>query len=290
MSGSDRLLLSLLIKSALLEKKGAEFERFFTSAAIEIWGEDFEPWKPQGRYGDFKCDGYRRSTLTVFQCNAPEQFAAREVEGKIERDFEGARAHFGNRMTRWIFVHNQRETPAKANELLHKLRERYPNIDLVIWTLGHLEREILALPNTALRNLIPGFVDGQEFSPDFDELLSRRYDQSTPPTPPAQPPPAAPANINALHDALHGLSHEDEEVRRRLLGYSWWFDPATKAEVHGRIAKLGHQDDIVVLNAQRLEQAGLIKVTDNHYLPIVEEVCLQAADSLMGELLQELDA
>src|SRR5690349_1168859 len=104
MSGTDRLLLSLMIKFALLDKKGAAFEQFFTAAAIELWGDDFEPWKPQGKYGDYKCDGYRRSTQTVFQCNAPEQFVARDVEGKIEKDFEGARAAFGNRMKVWIFV------------------------------------------------------------------------------------------------------------------------------------------------------------------------------------------
>ncbi|PQZ39517.1 hypothetical protein CQ059_23400 [Brucella pseudogrignonensis] len=30
----------------LLEKKG-EFEVFFTNAAIELWGDNLEPWKPR---------------------------------------------------------------------------------------------------------------------------------------------------------------------------------------------------------------------------------------------------
>ncbi|MBY3136533.1 hypothetical protein [Rhizobium laguerreae] len=45
MSGSDRLPLELMVIIALLEKKG-EFEGFFTNAANELWGDDFEPWKP----------------------------------------------------------------------------------------------------------------------------------------------------------------------------------------------------------------------------------------------------
>jgi hypothetical protein len=290
MSGADRLLLSMMIKFALLDKKGAEFEQFFIAAAIEMWGDDFEPWKPQGRYGDYKCDGYRRSTQTVFQCNAPEKFVARDVEGKIEKDFEGAQAHFGDRMKVWIFVHNQKETPANANEILHQLREKYPDIDLRVWTSGHLAKEILGLADAALTNLVPGFSAGQEFSSEINEFLARRFEQSRPPTPTAEAAPVAQTNINALDDAMEELSEKDEEVRRRLLGYSWWLDPATKQEVNGRIATLGHPEELILINAQRLQQAGLIKITENHYLLIDEEVSQQAAEALMDELVQELEA
>jgi hypothetical protein len=47
MSGSDRLLLELMVIIAFLKGKG-EFESFFTDAAIELWGDDFETWKPRG--------------------------------------------------------------------------------------------------------------------------------------------------------------------------------------------------------------------------------------------------
>lgn len=63
MSGSDRLLLELMVIIALLEKKG-EFEGFFTDAAIELWGDDFEPWKRQGPLKALEHErhrfGYRR--------------------------------------------------------------------------------------------------------------------------------------------------------------------------------------------------------------------------------------
>jgi hypothetical protein len=71
-----------MLKNALLEKKGSAFEELFVQAAIVLWGDDFEPWKPQGPVGDFKCDGYLVSEQTVFQCNAPEQFQASTVAGK----------------------------------------------------------------------------------------------------------------------------------------------------------------------------------------------------------------
>ena len=87
---------------------------------------------------------------------------------------------------------------------------------------------------------------------------------------------------------MENLSEEDKDVRRRLLGYSRWLDPATKTEVNSRIAALGHDVKVIVTNAQRLEQAGLIKMTENHYLTIAEEVSQQAANSLIDELVQEL--
>ena len=81
----------------------------------------------------------------------------------------------------------------------------------------------------------------------------------------------------------------DQEVRRRVLGYSRWYEPASKAEVFEKLAVLGHEPELVENNARRLHEADLIKITENHYLPLNEEICQQAAESLMAEFLQELE-
>jgi hypothetical protein len=284
----------MAVENALLRKKGADFEKFFTKTAILMWGDDFQPWKPQGPYGDFKCDGYRVSERAVFQCNAPEQFVARDVERKIEEDFEGARTHFGDQMKVWVFVHNQEETPAKAANRVLQLGMKYPDLQIKIWTFNHLFNEVLKLPDAALNNILFGFTDGHELTPNLKKILLKELESEVerqpPPTPAAEPAPVAQPNRSALHDAMEDLSEEDKEVRRRLLGYSRWFDPATKEEVNGRIAALGHKAEVILINAQRLQQAGLIKVTENHYLSIVEEVSQQAAETLTDELVQELEA
>ncbi|MGR8964975.1 hypothetical protein ACU8MP_29485 (plasmid) [Rhizobium leguminosarum] len=274
---------------SLLDKRGAEFERFFTAVSIEMWGDDFEPWKPQGRLGDFKCDGYRVSDKLVFQCNAPEQFVARDVEGKILEDFAGALAHFGDRMERWIFVHNQKETPARANEAVHQLRQQHPDIDLRIWTSGHLASEVLKLSDGALQNLF-GFIGGQELSDEMKDFLAKEFDQATAPVPPQQEAVVALINHNGFDDAMDNLGEIDREIRRRLLGYSLWLDPATKVEVNARIEGRGFEAGVIAINAQRLHEAQLINITENHYLPVAAEVCQQAADTLTEEFLLELQA
>ncbi len=286
MSGSDRLLLDLMVTIALREKKGGEFEGFFTAAAIELWGDDFEPWKPQGPLGDFKCDGYRISEGTVFQCNAPEQFVASTVASKIQKDFEGALSHFSGRMKRWIFVHNQRETPARANELVHELREKYPGVVIKVWTSGHVARELRNLSDTALKSLFPNFSLGHEFS----ETMTHYLNQIRPPIPASsESTDALPSNRNAFNEAMDTLGETDREVRRRLLGYSRWLDPATKNEIVSRILARGFDETVIIVNAQRLHDEQLLIITDNHYLPLDENICQQAADTLIDEFLAELD-
>ena len=95
MPGADRALFAVMLELALLEKRGQAFEDFFVLAGTTLWGRDFEPWRPQGHLGDMKCDGYRISEKTVFQCNAPEKFDASKVATKIQVDFAGARDNFG---------------------------------------------------------------------------------------------------------------------------------------------------------------------------------------------------
>ena len=56
---------------AFLEKKGTEFQDLFVRLAGYAFGPDFEAVRPYGKQGDFKCDGRRVSTGTIFQCYAP---------------------------------------------------------------------------------------------------------------------------------------------------------------------------------------------------------------------------
>lgn len=289
MTGVDRLFLSQEVRLALLEKKGTAFESFFSEAAIAMWGDDFEPWKPQGNVGDYKCDGYRISAGTVFQCHAPEQPNASRIAGKIEKDFEGARAYFGDRMRHWVFVHNQKELHAKAGALLDDMRQRYPEILIGNWTVTHIANVVLELPIRALQNLFPQYPLGQEFSPEMEEWFARRLASTKPHVPAAEGAEEPAANINAYEATMFELGETDREIRRRLLGYSKWLDPATIEQVMKKLLSLGYGKVSIETNAQRLQDSKLLKITQYHYLPVNEDVCQQAADTLLDEILEELE-
>lgn len=290
MSGLDRVILSQEVRIALQDKKGAAFEVFFSEAAIAMWGDDFEPWKPQGSVGDFKCDGYRISAGTVFQCHAPEHPDASRIVAKIEADFEGARRHFGGRLKRWIFVHNQREIPAKAGALLDELRQKFPDITIGNWTVTHFINEVMKLPIAALQSLFPQFPLDQELSPEMEEWYANRLAALKPRSPSIEMAEGPPPNRNAFDNAMDQLAEIDREIRRRLLGYSRWLDPAAKTQVHERLVGLGYAESAIENNAAVLQESKLIKITQSHYLPDNLDICQKAADTLVDEFLEELEA
>jgi hypothetical protein len=285
---ADRVLFALVLENAMLEKKGQEFEDFFVRAGTALWGQDFEPWRPQGRLGDMKCDGYRISERTVFQCHAPENFVAARVREKIQNDFAGAREYFGADMQNWVFVHNHKNgLPAEANKYLLDLRRAHEDITIVSWTPDDLISQILDLSDSELAKLFPTLVENQRFSAATMSLLEDigRDKQAVALAVEVDEPVA---NVGVLEPALDKIDAEDRELRVRLLGYSRWYDPANKTEISEKLDKFGYGPEQIEINARRLEEAGLIKITTNYYLTADEEVCQEAAESLMTEFLDEL--
>ena len=96
-------------------------------------------------------------------------------------------------------------------------------------------------------------------------------------------------NRPALDDALDHLGEDDRDVRRRLLGYSRWYDPAEKTVIFEKLAEFGYSRELVESNTRRLVDSDLIKITENHYLPLNQEICQQAAETMMDEFLSELE-
>lgn len=289
MSNGDRTVYALLLENALLSHTGQAFEDFFVQAGTAIWEGDFVPWRPQGPLGDFKCDGYRSSNRTVFQCHAPENPEPSRIVAKIDEDFAGARDHFGDKMQWWIFVHNQRKgLPATAAMLIADLQRGNPAINIESWTPNHLINQLLGLPDEKLGLLFPHVPRGQQLSAAVWQALDKVVADNKPFIA-EQIGPDHLVNRLALDDALAELDQADREVRRRVLGYSRWLDPAEKVTVIGKLVARGYAQAAVEANALRLQEAHLIHITENHYLPENMQVCQEAAESLMDEFLRELE-
>jgi hypothetical protein len=95
-------------ESELKDLEGDAFETQFQKIAKGLWKQDFTPTIPMGRRGDLKCDGFRHSTGTVYQCYGPRYGQAKvdDALAKIEGDFRGAKAHWGDALRQWKFVTN----------------------------------------------------------------------------------------------------------------------------------------------------------------------------------------
>ena len=279
-----------MIEVTLSKKSGQGFEDFFSLLCKCRWGEDFEPWKPQGRFGDFKCDGYHVPEQTVFQCYAPETVTASNVVAKIERDFHGARKHFEESMSKWVFVFNQRELNATAGALLVKLRQDHPDIEIRVCLRDDLFRQISELSDERLQLLFPEMLRDHKFDPETEERLLEYADDLRAQTPATQNEQSIGHNQAALNEFLDALSTEDREIRRRILGYSVWLSPLSKANAMQKIAGLGHSEAAILSCIERISQERVIRLTKSHILPLDQTVCQQAAETLIDEFTESLDA
>lgn len=186
MTPPQQALYQAWFRLAYAEKKGAEFEAWFADLASHALGSDFEPVAAHGSDGDFKCDGRRWSTRTIFQCYAPERLDQRRTIAKIDDDFRGALHHWHGWMQEWTLVHNRKNgLPPQVLQHLDQLRTANPEIRILVWGLPQLERELFskldlkgcravfgpvplleAIDQVTIEDLVPVIEDLQQESPE----------------------------------------------------------------------------------------------------------------------------
>jgi hypothetical protein len=148
----------LKAESELKELEGDAFETCFQDVAKLLWKEDFIPTIPMGRRGDLKCDGFRTSTGTVYQCYGP-RYGQANVESalaKVDEDFRGAKDHWGSRLREWKFVVNLYRDKLPS-ELVRKIEQISEEFDIPAGPLNRPAENLGRGPDKARR--APGRSD-----------------------------------------------------------------------------------------------------------------------------------
>jgi hypothetical protein len=288
MSDASPLLRHIMMDKALSDKLGQEFEDFFSKLGIILWGDDFELWKPQGRFGDFKCDGYLISKKTVFQCYAPKHLEQSKADTKIIASFDGAKSAFGKRMSKWCFVHNSREgLHPTSNMLLAELRDQNPDIEIKSWGPDGIINEARANP-AVLENLFPEVLKDSQLDRAtedalmaFAELIRDRRNSEF-----EQDVVSNQIRLAGLLDQLAGA---DKDIRLRVLALCMWFDPIPLEQVKSELMEREYSESVILTNVDRLCEEGMIIATSNHLLPLNTQVCQEAADELFDEFSERLN-
>lgn len=213
MDGVQKSIYGMRFRIAYLEKRGNAFQDWFCKLASHAWGEDFEPVRPYGNQGDFKCDGRRISTGTIFQCYAPKATKEEPLNSKIRGDFHGAKSHWPS-MAEWIFVFNDNDgLPPSSSQLLDELRAEHPGIAISLWTEPALRKLAETMPDYAWEDIFGSAPSQNHFEslafkdlqPLIEELAQVEPD---PGQEPLDPPSAEKLERNALsHDAAETLKH-----------------------------------------------------------------------------------
>jgi len=234
---TQRTFYALKFEIVFLREKGTAYEKFFARVMGHACTGDFEPVRPYGAKGDLKCDGFRTSDGTVFQCYAPDQTDLRRLLRKIDEDFNGAAAHWNDRMKRWTFVHNDgRGLPAEAVQKRAEIRTANPTVTINIFGYPEMRELVLGLTLGQLEDLF-GAVPSQRTLEELDfaalrPVLIRIQRQEPAAEPPLTPPSAEKLQNNALSVDAADLLRQGRR-REKLVQefFDLWPDPSFGEEI-----------------------------------------------------------
>lgn len=194
-------------KIAFMEKKGEEFQYFFSSVMEKRYPADFARVRPWGKVGDRKNDGYLKSKRFLFQVYAPLAIVASECIAKIDEDFKEALPYWNQYFDSWIFAHNA--MGGLGPDVLRKLLEldaTYSDVSVKHWGFEELRREAMLLAEQELSSLFgpapsrQGLIDLglQDLVPVLDHIARL----PTVSEPDLRPVPADKLLRNLLSDAV----------------------------------------------------------------------------------------
>lgn len=234
---TQRFAYGLKFENAFLRERGKAFETLFARIMAHAFPGDFQPVRPYGSKGDLKCDGFRASDGTVFQCYAPDAMKLESLLAKVEEDFPGALAHWSTRMRRWELVHNDsRGLPAEAVRKLADLNAANPGVDLAICGEAELRQVAMSLAIHQLEDLFGAVPSGRVLEKlNFEALrpvLLAIQRQEPDADPSLVAPSAAKLERNALSPDAAGLLRQGRR-REQLVEsfFAGWPDPDLGEEI-----------------------------------------------------------
>lgn len=163
MNSMDRAFYDVKFDLQFQEKTRNEFQDFFNTIMTARFPGDFISTRTWGQMGDQKCDGYILSTGTFYQVYAPDEMNAENAIKKMKDDFSGALEKWGEKIKKWIFVHNARKgVPPHIIQQLTDFKKNYPEIEFFHMGKAELKKELFTLNDPAISQVlgsIPTYQD-----------------------------------------------------------------------------------------------------------------------------------
>jgi hypothetical protein len=235
----QRDVICVIVQNKILSSLGNAFQDLFGNIAEAVWSVDFERRRPQGSFGDQKCDGYKVSEKCVFQCYGPRELLGSKAKTKIAEDFQGALKHFGANMQKWVFVHNDLEgPPTEAHNAIIELRSANPNLKIEMWGPNQLMGMVCNAPIAALKTVVPVFPLPRSIRhllfKDLDAIVSHIDGVEPKSGQTITAPSREKLEHNNLSDYIEGMLRHGQMAAARIEEY---FRETTRAEKGEKIAE-----------------------------------------------------
>lgn len=170
MNAFKRAYYELTLKIVVWEKTANAYQDFFSDLMNKCYPGDFISSRTWGSMGDRKNDGYLQSTRTLFAVYAPDQGPAENTAAKMESDYNGGMAHWGDRVVCWIFVHNAvRGLSPRVMEKLFDLDDRNEEVAVKQWGFEAIRQHVFTLSEPDLAALLGP-------APSEQDMLDLRFD------------------------------------------------------------------------------------------------------------------
>ena len=145
------------------------FEDFFCKI-MKADNDDFRRVKPQGKLGDYGCDGYIPSTRTFYMCYSPETMNTDSVnqngKNKITHDLERIVQQWPDvEHLRYVLNDKYSGIGPELNQLIDSLIEKYKKYDLNLFSMESLKEIFLRLPTDKKEEIVGYCPDLSKMDP-----------------------------------------------------------------------------------------------------------------------------
>lgn len=143
---NEKYMARIMLKNKILSADAQTFETLFTLIMQKV-NCNFEQVKPYGNIGDWKNDGFDKTTGTYYQVYAPEDIekanTISNAQNKLKSDFEGLFAHWNSicPIKSFYFVINDKYKgiAPQIHATILQLEKTYTNIKIDLFLAKDLE-------------------------------------------------------------------------------------------------------------------------------------------------------
>lgn len=157
----------LLLELKLRRVSGNSFQDFFSDIMEVAYCDDYVRVKPYGQIGDKGCDGYLKSSGSVYACYGAQNGATGSVSkflSKMTEDFGKAKSNLGEIMKSWRMVHNIVEgLPVDAVQRIAIIEKENPSLEISVVGQPSIAKIMETFPEHQLEKFLGRKARNEDF-------------------------------------------------------------------------------------------------------------------------------
>lgn len=175
---NEKYIARIMFQNKIYSADGQMYENLFTSV-MQRMNPNFEQVKPYGNIGDWKNDGFDKTSGTYYQVYAPEDIARANTPDnatkKLNEDFDGVYKHWNTvcpiNSFNYVINDKYKNLPPQIHNAVLELGKKHPEIEFRLFKTKDLEDCFMSLSDDDMVSVV-GFVVNPNAQLDYSALSS----------------------------------------------------------------------------------------------------------------------